>query len=1060
MDAIIVDKNDGSQHRQSVLNLQLDEASVVKLPIAPESVVSFEQNGDDLVIVTAAGETIVIGDFFVDFDDERNELVLVDDDGIAWWGQYSGPWSDFAFAEIGANGASPFPFGALGGLGAASAGGLAFSGGAGEEAVATEFPVLDVEAVADNPAAGHVTVSGRSSGDYVVITYPDENGETVVSDPIPVNDDGSWTHDIPREGIDEGDVDFVGIVTDENGNPVVDGDGNPISDTETATLDRTAPEVGVVITDNGQDGELVLTFSPDTDRASFDPAADLALENADLGTDGAWSEDADGNQVWTVTITPTGNGEVTATVADGSYTDTAGNEGEQGTDSESFDVDGPSVAVDIVNEGQTGTVTFTFSEAVTGFEAGDVSVANGSLSNLVRINDTTWTATVTPAATGDVTVSVADGSYTDLAGNAGSQGSDVEAFDRTAPEVGVVITDNGQDGELVLTFSPDTDRASFDPAADLALENADLGTDGAWSEDADGNQVWTVTITPTGNGEVTATVADGSYTDTAGNEGEQGTDSESFDVDGPSVAVDIVNEGQTGTVTFTFSEAVTGFEAGDVSVANGSLSNLVRINDTTWTATVTPEKAGGDVTVTVADGSYTDTVGNLGSEGADTEGFARTAPLANDDDMSLTLAGDDFKSDGNFNIAFVLDFSGSVNNTEAQAMLSAVKTAGQAFFEGTTGEVQIQLVAFSSDARSTVSFTSYDAFAAQVDAWSSSRPYNGGTDYTAGIQKTMETYAPLDGYDNRVFFMSDGEPTEQTQQHWGNNGWQVDHSLTSATAAAWDDFVADNDITVQTVGIGQGISVERLQDVDQADGDNHVVEVSNFDVLVDSLLDLLKEVDVSGNVLHGADGVAGTADDDLLGIDGGRILSIAVDGETYTYDLNGITDSHGDAAGTGSILNVETDQGGKLIFDFETGDWTYKADAETGAGLETFDYVLTDDSGDTSAASLTIDVQSDMTGAAARGMAFDNGDTENLSVETLGLAALDAEPTGEDAAPVDAAEDIGIASLVYEDTNESLDAYLPEESHASAATDGGSIADAGTFSVDLDELDDHAMLVG
>ena len=893
-----------------------------------------------------------------------------------------------------------------------------------------------------------------------MISYPDENGETVVSDPIPVNDDGSWTHDIPREGIDEGDVDFVGIVTDENGNPVVDGDGNPISDTETATLDRTAPEVGVVITDNGQDGELVLTFSPDTDRASFDPATDLALENADLGTDGAWSEDADGNQVWTVTITPTGNGEVTATVADGSYTDMAGNEGEQGTDSESFDVDGPSVAVDIVNEGQTGTVTFTFSEAVTGFEAGDVSVANGSLSNLVRINDTTWTATVTPAATGDVTVSVADGSYTDLAGNAGSQGSDVEAFDRTAPEVGVVITDNGQDGELVLTFSPDTDRASFDPATDLALENADLGTDGAWSEDADGNQVWTVTITPTGNGEVTATVADGSYTDMAGNEGEQGTDSESFDVDGPSVAVDIVNEGQTGTVTFTFSEAVTGFEAGDVSVANGSLSNLVRINDTTWTATVTPEKAGGDVTVTVADGSYTDTVGNLGSEGADTEGFARTAPLANDDDMSLTLAGDDFKSDGNFNIAFVLDFSGSVNNTEAQAMLSAVKTAGQAFFEGTTGDVQIQLVAFSSDARSTVSFTSYDAFAAQVDAWSSSRPYNGGTDYTAGIQKTMETYAPLDGYDNRVFFMSDGEPTEQTQQHWGNNGWQVDHSLTSATAAAWDDFVADNDITVQTVGIGQGISVERLQDVDQADGDNHVVEVSNFDVLVDSLLDLLKEVDVSGNVLHGADGVAGTADDDLLGIDGGRILSIAVDGETYTYDLNGITDSHGDAAGTGSILNVETDQGGKLIFDFETGDWTYKADAETGAGLETFDYVLTDDSGDTSAASLTIDVQSDMTGAAARGMAFDNGDTEDLSVETLGLAALDAEPTGEDAAPVDAAEDIGIASLVYEDTNESLDAYLPEESHASAATDGGSIADAGTFSVELDELDDHAMLVG
>ena len=66
MDAIIIDKSDGSQHRQPVTGLQLDEASVVKLPIAPESVVSFEQNGNDLLIVTAAGETIVIGDFFID----------------------------------------------------------------------------------------------------------------------------------------------------------------------------------------------------------------------------------------------------------------------------------------------------------------------------------------------------------------------------------------------------------------------------------------------------------------------------------------------------------------------------------------------------------------------------------------------------------------------------------------------------------------------------------------------------------------------------------------------------------------------------------------------------------------------------------------------------------------------------------------------------------------------------------------------------------------------------------------------------------------------------------
>ncbi|WP_018064335.1 Ig-like domain-containing protein, partial [Martelella mediterranea] len=650
-----------------------------------------------------------------------------------------------------------------------------------------------------------------------------------------------------------------------------------------------------------------------------------------------------------------------------------------------------------------------------------------------------------------------------------------EAFDRTAPTVGVEITDNGQDGTLVLTFSPDTDRDSFDPAADLELENADLGTDGTWSTDGDGNQVWTATITPTGNGEVTATVTDGSYTDTAGNEGSEGTDTETFDVDGPSVVVDIDidDNGLGGDVTFTFSEDVDGFDASDISVNNGTLSNLQQVDGHTWTARVTPEKAGGDLTVTVADESYTDKVGNLGSEGTDTQAFERNAPLAYEDDISLQLAGDDFISDENFNIAFVLDFSGSVDNTEAHQMLEAVKAAGQAFFEGTTGDVQIQLVAFSSDASSTVSFSSYAEFAAQVDAWDSQRPYSGQTNYTAAVNETMESYQPIDGYNNRVYFMSDGEPTRQYETDGNGN---IEHSLQSATQTAWNDFVANNQIDVQTVGIGQGVTVPRLQDVDEADGDNHVVQVGNFDDLVDELLDVLKEVDVSGNVLNGADGIAGTADDDLLGIDGGRILSIDVDGETYTYDLNGISDSHGDAVGNGSILNVETDQGGRLVFDFETGDWTYTAGPDTGMGEENFRYVLTDDSGDTSEASLKIDVHEENAGAtsSAARMAIETDSAEDsgeaagqgaFHAETLGLASIDEASAEDDDASGDhpaVDDDINVADLVYEDNVESLEAYLPEEKHAdsAAANDPQDFSDPGTPNIDLNELEDHAMMVG
>ncbi|WP_113152805.1 DUF5801 repeats-in-toxin domain-containing protein [Nitratireductor sp. OM-1] len=324
------------------------------------------------------------------------------------------------------------------------------------------------------------------------------------------------------------------------------------------------------------------------------------------------------------------------------------------------------------------------------------------------------------------------------------------------------------------------------------------------------------------------------------------------------------------------------------------------------------------------------------------------APEAVADDASLTLGTE------NFNIAFVLDFSGSVSKNELDAMLDAVKAAGQAFFDGTSGNVQIELVAFSSEASAAGPFTDYASFAAQIDAWnptgSGSRPYNGGTDFTAAIEETMDAYTPLSDHNNQVFFLSDGNPNEQT----GSDG----HSLNGSTQTDWNNFVQDNDVTVQTVGIGNNIDVEQLQDVDEADGSDVVVSVSNFDDLVTALLDLTNQVDVSGNVLLGNDNAAGGGDDDILGADGGRILSITVDGVTYTYQdgPDKIFNDGGQPAINGSSLVVDGALGGELSFNFETGAWSYQADGDTTPGTESFDYVLVDNDGDTSGASLTIDI--------------------------------------------------------------------------------------------------------
>ena len=76
----------------------------------------------------------------------------------------------------------------------------------------------------------------------------------------------------------------------------------------------------------------------------------------------------------------------------------------------------------------TGPVTFTFSfsEAVTGFTADDVSVTNGSKGSFSMASDAlSATLVVTPTAStsGTLTVSVATGAFADASGNDNAPGS-------------------------------------------------------------------------------------------------------------------------------------------------------------------------------------------------------------------------------------------------------------------------------------------------------------------------------------------------------------------------------------------------------------------------------------------------------------------------------------------------------------------------------------------------------------------------------------------------------------------------------------------------------------
>jgi T1SS-143 domain-containing protein len=297
------------------------------------------------------------------------------------------------------------------------------------------------------------------------------------------------------------------------------------------------------------------------------------------------------------------------------------------------------------------------------------------------------------------------------------------------------------------------------------------------------------------------------------------------------------------------------------------------------------------------------------------------------------------------NAVFVLDFSGSISNTELNQMLEAVRAAAQALFNGAS-DVNVQIVAFSGTALSYPVISDFASFSALIDSINpddgGTRPFNGNTDFTAAIEETMSAYTPIPGWSNQVFFISDGNPNEQL----GTGG----NSLEDGTASDWLDFINDNDLNVTTIGVGGGIDEDRLQDVD-LDGSGAPILVGDFDDLIDTLLDAVLGGLVDGNVLEGNDEAPNTVDDDAFGADGpGQILSIEINGTTYTWD--------GTADGDEQLTDIATAEGGKLSFNFATGAWSYQAAGDIdGDKTETFEYVIVDNDGDPSTATLTIHVE-------------------------------------------------------------------------------------------------------
>ncbi|WP_175491109.1 Ig-like domain-containing protein [Pontibacter chinhatensis] len=372
--------------------------------------------------------------------------------------------------------------------------------------------------------------------------------------------------------------------------------------------------------DAARPAAVLATTAPDPTNRAFqvsltftEPVSGFSLQSmavANAALSGVTTTD---NQHFTFEVTPLSDGLVSLLVPEGVVADAAGN---RNTASErltrTFNATRPALALTTNATSPTNTafgVTFTFSKEVTGFELGDIDVSNGAAAAFTQVSAQVYTARITPDAEGEVILHVKENVAHDRAGNGNTEATALKlSIDKTQPTV--VLASSAREKlnaafEVSVVFS---ERVTGFVASDVTVVN---GTVTGFS--AEGDKAYTLQITPQADGEVRVALGAGVAHDAAGNSNLASEQLIRFyDSTRPAVEVATAVTSPVNAafaVRFSFSEAVESFELTNITVKNGSVSNLTKESATLYTALVTPG-ANGEVAVAVGENQTQDAFGN------------------------------------------------------------------------------------------------------------------------------------------------------------------------------------------------------------------------------------------------------------------------------------------------------------------------------------------------------------------------------------------------------------------------------------------------------------------
>ncbi|BAF70496.1 VWA domain-containing protein [Nitratiruptor sp. SB155-2] len=237
-------------------------------------------------------------------------------------------------------------------------------------------------------------------------------------------------------------------------------------------------------------------------------------------------------------------------------------------------------------------------------------------------------------------------------------------------------------------------------------------------------------------------------------------------------------------------------------------------------------------------------------------------------DIQVQLGANDTKGAlivPQFNIMLILDVSGSMgwDSGDGTTRLSKEVEAAQKLLQeySKLGDVAVKLVLFSSDVSNQAQYIPQNWMSVDKAIGMLDNLYaDGTTDYVNAIDGAMQLFDQKDGtfFDNganRVYFMSDGEPSY---------GGEIDGTLQHQ----WENFLIQHDIIANAIGFGDIQELYNLEPIafdgtrlDDINADHNIGQIApalqpDINKLEQSLLNQAK-IDFIENVI-------GTPNDDIL----------------------------------------------------------------------------------------------------------------------------------------------------------------------------------------------------